>query len=82
LDRDRLPGGTRTLHDWITAHLERPARGGDIVRAQGLRVLVRKLRRSRVLEAQVSRDEAAGHSLPPERAAERSSLPAEAESRR
>ncbi|HVX15196.1 MAG TPA: hemolysin family protein [Pirellulales bacterium] len=82
LDRDRLPGGTRTLHDWITAHLERPARGGDIVRAQGLRVLVRKLRRSRVLEAQVSRDEPAGHSQPADRAGERSALPAEAESRR
>lgn len=57
LDRNRLPGGCRTLHDWITAHLERPPRGGDIVKAQGLRVLVRKLRRQRVLEAQVSRDE-------------------------
>ena len=32
--------------------------GGDIVRANGLRVLVRKLRRQRILEAQVSRDEA------------------------
>lgn len=60
-DRQRLPGGTRTLHDWISAHLERPPRGGDIVKAQGLRVLVRKLRRGRVLEAQVSRDEASLH---------------------
>ncbi|HVA51118.1 MAG TPA: hemolysin family protein [Pirellulales bacterium] len=60
LDRSRLPGGCRTLHDWISAHLERLPRGGDIVRAQGLRVLVRKLRRQRVLEAQVSREDAAG----------------------
>jgi putative hemolysin len=59
IDRERLPGGCRTLHDWITAHLERPPRGGDVVKAQGLRVLVRKLRRQRVLEAQVSRDDAA-----------------------
>lgn len=57
LDRSRLPGGCRTLHDWIGAHLERPPHGGDVVRAQGLRVLVRKLRRQRVLEAQVSRDD-------------------------
>lgn len=57
LDRNRLPGGCRTLHDWISAHMDRPPRGGDIVRAQGLRVLVRKLRRQRVLEAQVSRDD-------------------------
>lgn len=60
-DRNRLPGGTRTLHDWISAHLERPPRGGDVVKAQGLRVLVRKLRRGRVLEAQISRDEPASH---------------------
>jgi hypothetical protein len=67
----------RTLHDWITVHLDRPARGGDIVRAQGLRVLVRKLRRQRVLEAQVSRDESATG----QRATEREPAPLEAESR-
>jgi putative hemolysin len=77
IDRSRLPGGVRTLHDWITAHMERPPRGGDIVRAQGLRVLVRKLRRQRVLEAQVSRDESATGP----RAAEREPAPVEAESR-
>jgi putative hemolysin len=80
LDRDRLPGGTRTLHDWITVHLERAPRGGDIVRAQGLRVLVRKLRRGRVLEAQVSRDEAIVQSVG--QPAEHSVLTAEAESHR
>ncbi|HET6883266.1 MAG TPA: hemolysin family protein [Pirellulales bacterium] len=80
LDRDRLPGGTRTLHDWITAHLERAPRGGDVVKAQGLRVLVRKLRRGRVLEAQVSRDEAAKLAAG-EREAERSGLHAKAEIR-
>ncbi|HEX7376516.1 MAG TPA: hemolysin family protein [Pirellulales bacterium] len=65
LARDRLPGGTRTLHDWITAHLERIPRGGDVVRAQGLRVLVRKLRRGRVLEAQVSSDESTADAVGP-----------------
>ena len=57
IDRMNLPPDCRTLHDWLVALLKRPAHGGDIVRASGLRVLVRKLRRQRVLEAQVSRDE-------------------------
>lgn len=77
LDRSRLPGGCRTLHDWISAHLERPPHGGDVVKAQGLRVLVRKLRRQRVLEAQVSLDETANTQRP----AELAPSVAEAESR-
>lgn len=56
LDRAKLPSDCRTLHDWLTAMLGRAPHGGDVVRADGLRVLVRKLRRQRVLEAQVSRD--------------------------
>ena len=59
LDRQTLPPNCRTLHDWVRAHLNRPVRGGDIVRDNGLRVLVRKVRRQHVLEAQVARDEAA-----------------------
>ncbi|HVC94456.1 MAG TPA: hemolysin family protein [Pirellulales bacterium] len=55
LDRRQLPAECRTLHDVIVAQLQRPPRGGDIVQLAGLRVLVRKLRRQRVLEAQVSR---------------------------
>lgn len=78
LDRNRLPAGVRTLHDWISAHLERPPRGGDIIKAQGLRVLVRKLRRQRVLEAQVSRDDPAAAA---QRSAERAPTRVEAESR-
>jgi putative hemolysin len=58
LDRQSLPTDCRTLQDWIVYKLDRPVRGGDIVRASGLRVLVRKVRRQKVLEAQVSRDEA------------------------
>lgn len=60
IDRPSMPPDCRTLHDWIVAHLGRPARGGDVVKADGLRVLVRKLRRQRVLEAQVSRETVAG----------------------
>jgi putative hemolysin len=58
LDRQSLPTDCRTLQDWIVYKLDRPVRGGDIVRGSGLRVLVRKVRRQKVLEAQVSRDEA------------------------
>jgi putative hemolysin len=57
LDRQTLPPNCRTLHDWVRSHLNRPVRGGDIVRDNGLRVLVRKVRRQHVLEAQVARDE-------------------------
>jgi putative hemolysin len=59
LDRETLPPDCRTLHDWVRVHVNRPVRGGDIVRDSGLRVLVRKVRRQQVLEAQVARDEAA-----------------------
>jgi putative hemolysin len=77
IDRNRLPAGVRTLHDLITAYLGRAAHGGDVVKAQGLRLLVRKLRRQRVLEAQVSRDEAPNA----QRSTERVPPPVEAESR-
>jgi len=43
----------RTVSDWILGHLNRMARGGDIVERPGLRVVVRKVRRQKVLEAQV-----------------------------
>jgi putative hemolysin len=59
LDRQSLPHDCRTLHDWVRSHLNRPVRGGDIVRTAGLRILVRKVRRQHVLEAQVARDESA-----------------------
>jgi putative hemolysin len=57
LDRKSLPPECRTVHDWVSLHFTRPVRGGDIVRDSGLRVLVRKVRRQKVLEAQVARDE-------------------------
>ncbi len=58
LDRKSLPADCRTLQDWVRYELDRPVRGGDIVRSSGLRVLVRKVRRQKVLEAQVSKEEA------------------------
>ena len=59
LDRASLPPDCRTLSDWVRTQLGRAVHGGDIVRSTGLRVLVRKVRRQKVLEAQVSRDETA-----------------------
>lgn len=59
----RLGGGkaeeeTRTLHDLVQARLGRPVCGGDILHENGVRVLVRKVRRHLVLEAQVTMDQA------------------------
>ena len=47
--------GVRTLDDWILGHLGRDACGGDIVERGGVRVVVRKVRRKKVQEAQVGR---------------------------
>ena len=55
-DRSRL-GEARTVNDLIHARLNRPAHGGDIVKSDGLRFLVRKVRRQQVMEAQVTRDD-------------------------
>jgi putative hemolysin len=52
-------GGVRTLSDWILGHLAESVRGGDIIQHGGLRVVVRKVRRQKVLEAQVGRTDAA-----------------------
>jgi putative hemolysin len=65
IDRSGLPHEVRTLNDWIRERLGRPVRGGDIVKASGLRVLIRKVRRQKVLEAQVSRDESKPPLAPP-----------------
>lgn len=43
------------LSGWVIAHLHRAPTGGEVVIDGGVRVLVRKVRRQRVLEAQVSR---------------------------
>lgn len=45
------------LSGWVIEHLQRSPTGGEVVTDAGVRVLVRKVRRQRVLEAQVSRVE-------------------------
>jgi putative hemolysin len=49
------PTRARTLHEWLSGHLGRPIRGGDVIERSGLRVLVRKARRQKLFEALVGR---------------------------
>jgi CBS domain containing-hemolysin-like protein len=55
--REALGPDIRTVNDLIRRKLNRPVKGGDIVKSDGLRFLVRKVRRQHVMEAQVNRDE-------------------------
>lgn len=49
-----MPGGrVRNLSNWVEGHLGRPVRGGDILERGNIRIIVRKLRRQEVLEAQI-----------------------------
>ncbi len=43
-----------TVNDWVIQRLGRPVQGGEIVSADGVRAVVRKVRRQRVLEAQIA----------------------------
>lgn len=43
----------RTLSDWVVGQLGREVEGGEVVDRDGVRVVVRKVRRKAVLEAQV-----------------------------
>lgn len=45
----------KTINDWLKAKQGRPPEGGDIVRTEGVRILVRKVRRQLLQEAQISR---------------------------
>jgi putative hemolysin len=47
----------RHLSDWVSARLSEPLRGGEIITEGSLRVVVRKVRRHKVLEAQIGIDE-------------------------
>ena len=47
--------GLRNVSDWVIGHLQQPLRGGEVVDRPGVRVMVRKVRRQKVLEAQVAR---------------------------
>jgi putative hemolysin len=57
LSGDMPPGGAATLTTWVSGHLGRPIRGGDELTRGGVRVIVRKIRRQKVLEAQLGRVE-------------------------
>ena len=55
LASDLPAGGARNLSEWVIGHLGQPTRGGEIVERGGVRVVVRKVRRQKVLEAQIAR---------------------------
>lgn len=57
LSIDHPAAGARTLSDWVSGHLGREVRGGDVVERGAMRVVVRKVRRKKVQEAQVSQFE-------------------------
>ena len=46
-------GGARTVSDWILGHLQGSVHGGDVLERGGWRIVVRKVRRQKVLEAQI-----------------------------
>jgi putative hemolysin len=48
---------SRTLAQWMEEELGRTVKGGDELQRAGLRILVRKIRRQEVQEAQLSRIE-------------------------
>ena len=50
----RPPSEVKTLNDWFNVHLGRKVRGGEIVDYNGVRIIIRKMRRQKVMEAQIS----------------------------
>jgi len=44
----------RTLSDWITARIDGPIHGSEIIEIPSVRILVRKTRRHKVMEAYLS----------------------------
>jgi putative hemolysin len=52
---DLPPDGANTLSEWVIGHLGRDVDGGETVEHGAWRVVVRKVRRKKVQEAQVSR---------------------------
>lgn len=55
LGADLPAAGANTLSAWVVGHLGREVRGGDAIEKGAVRVVVRKVRRNKVQEAQVSR---------------------------
>jgi putative hemolysin len=52
------PAGARNVSEWVTGNLPDPPRGGEVIQRNNHRVIVRKVRRHKVLEAQVGPREA------------------------
>ena len=53
LAEDFAAAGARNLNEWIVHHRGGPVRGGEVMERQGVRIVVRKVRRQKVLEAQL-----------------------------
>jgi putative hemolysin len=66
LGQDLPASGAKTINDWIKGHLGRGVEGGEVLERGSYRVVVRKVRRGMVLEAQVGRIPA-GQQGPPAR---------------
>lgn len=43
----------RRLSDWLSSHVARPIRRGEVIHKDGLRIVVRKIRRQKLQEAQI-----------------------------
>ncbi|HEX9653385.1 MAG TPA: hemolysin family protein [bacterium] len=54
LDPDSPESDVKKLADWVETHLGRPVHGGEVVERGNLRLVVRKIRRQKVLEAQLN----------------------------
>ena len=54
LTGDLPAADTRNLNDWVVGHLGHPVLGGEVIERGTIRVVVRKVRRHRVQEAQIS----------------------------
>ena len=46
----------RTLNEWVIQRLGRPVKRGEVITADSARILVRKVRRQLLVEAQLSRN--------------------------
>jgi putative hemolysin len=55
LTQDLPEGHVRKVSEWITGHLGEGAEGGETFERRGVRVVVRKVRRQQVLEAQLTK---------------------------
>jgi putative hemolysin len=51
--QDLPAAGARTVSEWVVGHLQSPVRGGETIQRRNLRVVIRKVRRQKVLEAQI-----------------------------